>query len=143
MGQASQHNKQGQLAETALAQGCGEAEFLGNLFERMEETEDGADGGIGGSKMIEIAPESTAESLDASGVPVGEVGESTRLDLALVAERFAEEDGRRGGAVRNSSNVHAYTIIITFVRIKNYYSYYMLTCLWPKSSYVMKNVLLT
>jgi hypothetical protein len=43
--------------------------------------------------MIEVAAESAAESLDASGRPMGEIGEGAILDFAVFAESFAEEDG--------------------------------------------------
>ena len=121
MGQADQHEKQGQLAQTALAQRSSNAKFLGNLVKRIEETKDAAESGISGSKMIEVSTQGAAESLDASGIPVGDVGKSARLDLSLMAVRFADQDSRRRGAVGNGGNVQAYILGILHLYVKGHY----------------------
>jgi hypothetical protein len=41
---------------------------------------------------------------------MGEVGEGARLDFAVLAIGFAQEDGGRGVAVRHCGHVHAYII---------------------------------
>ena len=41
---------------------------------------------------------------------MGEVGEGAVADLAVEAERFAEENGGRGAAVGDGGDVHAYMI---------------------------------
>ena len=63
MSDAGQNEEQGELAESPLAEGAGDAEIGGYLFERMEETEDGAAGGFGNGGQIEFALEQTAENL--------------------------------------------------------------------------------
>ena len=108
MGQADQHQKQSQLAEAALSKCSSDAEFLGNLFKRIEETEDRTDSGIGGSKMIEVTTQGATESLDASGIPVGDIGKSAGFDLSLMAVGFTDQDSRRRGAIGNGGDVHAY-----------------------------------
>jgi len=40
-----------------------------------------------------------AERFDAGGEPVGEVGQGAILDLAVLAEGFAQENGGRGVAI--------------------------------------------
>ena len=45
-----------------------------------------------------------------SGRPMGEVGESAVVDLAVESEGFAEEDGGWGLSVGHSGDVHVYTI---------------------------------
>ena len=60
--------------------------------------------------MIEVAAEGALEGLDAGGVPVGEIGEGALVDLAVLAEGLAEEDGGRGGAVGDGLDVHGYNI---------------------------------
>lgn len=58
--------------------------------------------------------EGFTESLDARGRPVGEIGKSAGFDLALVAEGFAQEDGRCRGAIGDGDDVHAYiSMVIT------------------------------
>jgi len=42
----------------------------------MEKTENCADGGIGNRQVVEVTVEGFAESLDARGRPVGEIGKS-------------------------------------------------------------------
>jgi len=53
-----------------------------------------------------IAFEDPAESIDLSGRPSGEVGESAFDDLAEEAGRLAEKDGGRGVAVGDRFHVH-------------------------------------
>ena len=45
--------------------------------------------------MIEIATQGATESLDPSGIPMGEIGKGTIFNFAVFAEGFAEEDGGR------------------------------------------------
>jgi len=56
------------------------------------------------------ALENGAEGIDLRRGPMGEIGESAVEDLAVLAEGLAEEDGRRGVAVGDRGDVHAYTI---------------------------------
>ncbi len=43
--------------------------------------------------MIEIATQGATESLDPSGIPMGEIGEGAIFDFTVFAEGLAEEDG--------------------------------------------------
>jgi hypothetical protein len=43
--------------------------------------------------MIEVAAERAAERFDASGRPMGEIGEGAIFDFAVFAEGFTQEDG--------------------------------------------------
>jgi|SRR5208337_3357786 len=47
-----------------------------------------------------------AKRIDFGGGPVGEIGDSAVMDLAVFAEAFAEEDGGRGVAVGDDGDVH-------------------------------------
>ena len=42
--------------------------------------------------------------------PMGEIGKGAGMDLAILAEAFAEEDGGRGGAIGDGGDVHAHII---------------------------------
>src|SRR5229473_1501217 len=57
-----------------------------------------------------FALEDTAEGVDLSGGPRGEVGEGTFDDLGPLAEALTEENGGRGVAVGDGLNVHGYSI---------------------------------
>jgi len=88
--------------ELELAQG---AEYGGDMavgagasdFERIRSR------GSGRSPLQDLA-----QRLDTIWRPMGEVGESAVLDLAIDAKRLPEEDGRRGLAVRDGRYIHAY-----------------------------------
>jgi hypothetical protein len=41
---------------------------------------------------------------------MGEIGESAGMDLAILAEAFAEEDGGGGGAIGDGGDVHVYSL---------------------------------
>ena len=127
MCQTHQHHEQGQLGETVLANRGGDAEFLGNLFECKEETKDWAESGVSDRKMIEVTSEGATESLDTSGIPFGDICESTGFDLPLVAEGFADQDGRRRGTIWNSGDIHALYITSLTIYVKGYYYTYMPT----------------
>jgi len=93
MGHTGQDQKQAQLGYPCAAQGTAHPEGLGDLFQDKEHAEDGAQGRFGRCSLIEITAQSAAERLDASGVPMGEIGESAIFHFAVFAEGFAEEDG--------------------------------------------------
>ncbi len=80
------------------------------MFESVEQAEDGAGGGIGQRGKIEFAAQDAAEGLDAAFGPGGEIEEGAVFDFAIFAEGFAQENGRRGGAVGDLHNVHDDTI---------------------------------
>ena len=61
--------------------------------------------------MIEVAVEEAAEGANPLGWPGGEVGEGAVLDFAILAETFAEEDGRRGVAIGDDGDIHANSIL--------------------------------
>jgi hypothetical protein len=56
------------------------------------------------------AHEDGAQGIDLRRRPMGEVGESAVVDLAVEAEGLAEEDGGRGVAVGDGGDVHVYII---------------------------------
>ena len=60
--------------------------------------------------MIEIATQGATESLDPSGIPMGEIGEGAILHFAVFAEGFAEEDGRWRFAIGDGGDVHTYLL---------------------------------
>jgi hypothetical protein len=68
-----------------------------------------------------------AECVDFGRRPMGDVGEGAVEDLAVEAEGFAEEDGRRGVAVGYGGDVHAYIISLYITYSKHNYNYYMTT----------------
>jgi hypothetical protein len=61
---------------------------------------------VGGTGNGGSAPENLARSGDPLGRPVGEVGEGAVVNLAILAEGFAEEDGGRRTAVVDDRNIH-------------------------------------
>ena len=85
-----------------------DAQSLGDLLEHEQEAEHASQlrgpGELGG--LIELAPQQAAEGFDAGGEPMREVGEGAVLNLAVMAKRFAQEDGGRGVAVRDGCDIH-------------------------------------
>jgi hypothetical protein len=71
--------------------------------------------------------EDLAESLDLVGRPMGDVGESAVVDLAVLAEALAEEDGGRGVAVGDYGDVHVDIVQLSMRSIKTNISIYMTT----------------
>jgi hypothetical protein len=60
--------------------------------------------------VVEVAAEGALEGEDAGGVPMGEVGEGAFMNLAVKAEGLSEENGGRGVAVGDGSDVHGHSI---------------------------------
>ena len=60
--------------------------------------------------MIEIATQGATESLDPSGIPMGEIGKGTIFNFAVFAEGFAEEDGGWRFAIGDGGDVHTYLL---------------------------------
>jgi hypothetical protein len=110
VGDAGQDEEEGEFGEARLAESGGEAEGIGDLFEDEQEAEDEAEGGVRGGEVIEVATEGALEGLDAGGVPMGEIGEGAGIDLAVLAEGLAEEDGGPGGAVGDGGDVDVYRL---------------------------------
>ena len=115
----------------ALSKRSSDAEFIGNLFECIEETEDRTGSRIGSTKVIEVAMQGATESLDASGIPVGNVGDRPGLDLSLMTVRLTDQNGRRRGAIGNGGDVHAFIIITLNIYVKYNIVYYMPTYSTP------------
>ena len=80
VGQARQHQEQGEFGGPRSTQRGGQAQLIGELLERQEQAKDGAADGSGG-KLIELAAEGAPEGLDADGAPAGEVGEGAFFDV--------------------------------------------------------------
>lgn len=60
----------------------------------------GRSGGDGG------ALQHLAQSLNFGRMPIGEIGDGAVVDLSILAEGLAEEDGGRGSAIRHDCYVH-------------------------------------
>ena len=60
--------------------------------------------------MIEIATQGATESLDPSGIPMGEIGEGAIFHFTVFAEGFAEEDGGWRFAIGDGGDVHTYLL---------------------------------
>ena len=108
MSDAGQNQEQGELVEFVAAEGGGDSQLVGDLFEGMEEAEDRAGGGLGNGNVVEVAAEETAEGVDAGFRPGGEIEEGAVFDLAVIAEGLAQKDGRRGRAVGDDGDVDNY-----------------------------------
>src|SRR6267143_5796696 len=87
-------------------------------FKAKEQAEDGAPRNFGGCGLIEIAAQSAAESLDASGVPMGEIGERAIFHFAVFSEGLAEEDGGGRTAVRDGGDVHTYYLSYKYALLR-------------------------
>ena len=110
MADAGQNQEQGEFAKFGLAEGGGKADVVSHLFECVQETEDWPGGGFGQGSGIEFTAEEEAQSLNAQAGPGSEVGNGAVFDLAVFAERLAEEDGRRRGAVGDLRDVHVFIL---------------------------------
>src|ERR1700676_3358462 len=109
MSQTSQDEKQGQLAQSRVAERGGDAQGIGDSLQDEEQAEDGAEGGLGRERrMIEITAEGAAESFDTRRLPGGEIGQGAVLDFTVFAEGFAKENGGGGFTIGGWGGVHAY-----------------------------------
>ncbi len=68
--------------------------------------------------MIELSAQGAPEGFEAGRGPLGKIGEGTILDLAVVAEGFAEKEGGRGVAVGDGGNIHDFCISRSSSHIK-------------------------
>src|SRR4030042_1155615 len=128
MGQAGQRQKQRQFTKTALSKRGRDAEFLSKSSKHVEETKDWTGRGINVSgEMIEVSAQGATKSLDAHRIPVGDVGQSARLDLAMIAVRLTDQDCGGRGAIGNRGDVHAHIINILSMLVKHHYCNYMPT----------------
>src|SRR2546423_9692771 len=93
MRQTSQDEEQSQLAENGVAERGGDAQGIGDLFQRIQQAKDGTEGGLGERRMIKVPPEGAAEGFDARTIPVGEIGQGAIFDFAVFAVGFAKENG--------------------------------------------------
>ena len=64
----------------------------------------------GGRRASRRAGQCSAESVELMRGEMSDVGDGASLDFAVEAVGFAEEDGRRGVAIGNGGDVHAYII---------------------------------
>ena len=113
-----QDQKQAQLGYRCVAQCTADPEGLGDLFQDKEQSEDGAQGNFGARGLIEIAAQSAAESLDARGVPMGEIGEGAIFHFAVFSEGLAEEDGGGRITVGDGGDIHTYFFSYTILPVK-------------------------
>ena len=127
MSEAGQEQKERELAEARVAEGLGQAELVGQLFESKEESENQPAGGIAGERGVEVTAQEAAQRVDPGERPGGEVGEGAVLYLTVLAEGFAEEDGGRRGAVGDLRDIHADTILSVSLYVNTSLAYYMTT----------------
>jgi len=113
-----------ELVQVQLAQ---RAQGGGDMAVRERARDGKGLGEVGGSEGLAL--EEGAEGVDASGRPMGEVGEGAVFDFAVLAVGLAEEDSGRGVAVGDGSHVHAYLISQISNNIKQYFTS---TCLHNK-----------
>ena len=106
MRQTSQDQEQGQLAENAIAQSGGEAQGIGDLFQRIQNAKDRTEGRFGERRMIELPAEGTTEGFDARRIPVREIGQSAIFDFAVFAVGLTKEDGRGRLTIGDGGDVH-------------------------------------
>jgi hypothetical protein len=74
-----------------------------------------------------VAFEDQAQGFDLLGRPVGDIGKGAIFDFAVFAEGLAQEEGRRGAAVRHNCDIHADHIAIYTQPVKSYNTNYMTT----------------
>jgi hypothetical protein len=127
VGEAGQDEEEGELGEAGLAESGGEAEGIGDLLEDEQEAEDETEGGVRGGEVIEVAAEGALEGLDVGGGPMGEIGEGAGMELAILAEAFAEEDGGWGGAIGDGGDIHVYRISQSFNESNTHQTLYLPT----------------
>jgi hypothetical protein len=106
MGQAHENQKQGQLAQSGVAESGGEAQNIGDLFQCVQQAKDGAEGGFGQRCMIELPAEGATEGFDARRIPVGEIGQRAILDFAVLAVGLPKEDSGGRLAIGYGGDVH-------------------------------------
>jgi hypothetical protein len=106
MGDASQDQEQGELAESLLAESASQAQTGSNLMQSVEHAEDGSANGIGSGEIVEFAAQQAAQRVDAGSRPGGEVGKCAVLDFGVLAEGLTEENGRGRGAIGDHCHVH-------------------------------------
>src|SRR5258708_30858918 len=106
MRQTSQDEEQGQFAENGVAESGAEAQDIGDLFQRIQQAKDGAEGGFGERSMIELSTESAAKGCDACRIPVREISQSAILDFAVFAVGLTKKNGRRRLAIWDGGDVH-------------------------------------
>jgi len=127
LGDAGQDREQGEFAKFGLAEGGGKTDVVRDLFEGVPETEDRPGGGFGEGNGIEFAAEEAAQSGNTQEGRRRDVGKGAIFDLAVFAERLAEEDGGRREAVGSSRDVHAYRILRSISKINVIFTFYMTT----------------
>src|SRR5271157_347796 len=128
MGHPRQHQEQSQLGEPTVAERGAQTESVGDLLERQQQTEDASQlravREVGG--LIELPAQQAAEGFNAGRGPVRQVGDGAILDLAVLPEGFAQEDGRRGVAVGDGSDIHDFFIQLIKSNVKDNLTF---TCL--------------
>src|SRR5258708_24709617 len=118
MRQTSQDEEQSQLAENGVAERGGDAQGIGDLFQRIQQAKDWTERGFGERRMIEVTPEGAAEGCDARKIPVGEIGQGAIFDFAVFAVGLAKENGGGRVSVWGRGYLHAAPIQQTFSFIK-------------------------
>jgi hypothetical protein len=86
--------------------------------------------GKGGWEIREtdvVAMQNLAEGFDFIDGPMGEIGDGAVVDLAVFAEALAEEDGGRGVAIGDGSDVHVDILRQTHRKYKGIFLIYMTT----------------
>ena len=120
MGHTGQHQEQTQFRQPAVTEHRRDAQPFGHPLQHEEQSKDRSQlrgqRQVGG--LVEFAAQQAAQGLDAGGRPVGEIGQGAILDLAVLAEGFAQEEGGWGVAVGDGGDVHDFCISHTIEHVK-------------------------
>src|SRR5712691_8574221 len=133
MRDARQGQKQLELPSAALPQGRNHACVGSDLFQRIEHAEGWTHRGIGNRHIVQLAPQQTAECVNARAGPGGKVGESAVLDFPIFTKGFAQQEGGRRVAIEDFSHVHADIIVALIHTVKYNMPKYMPTSKAPKT----------
>src|SRR5271157_2545942 len=128
MGNARQHQEQSQLGEPAVTEGGAQTQSVGDLLQRQQQAEDASQLGalreVGG--LVELPAQQAAEGFNPGRGPVRQVSDGAILDLAILPEGFAQEEGRRGVAVGDGGDIHDFFIQLIKSNVKDNLTF---TCL--------------
>src|SRR5271157_6066737 len=128
MGNARQHQEQSQLGEPAVTERGAQTQSVGDLLEHQQQAEDASQLGalreVGG--LVELPAQQAAEGFNPGRGPVRQVSDGAILDLAILPEGFAQEEGRRGVAVGDGGDIHDFFIQLIKSNVKDNLTF---TCL--------------
>src|SRR5438874_10541478 len=133
MRDARHGQKQLELPSAALPQGRNHASLGSDLFQRIEHAEGWTHRGIANRHIVQLAPQQTAQGVNARAGPGGNVGERAVLDFAIFTVGFAQQEGGRRVAIGDFSHIHADMIVSEIRNVKHNMTKYMTTSKSPKT----------